>query len=177
MIFCIWVYVLAPLTSPPSLLRLFCSLSSFVGRDSYVCTSLRCSLHCNLERLLTDANVLFDASQQSCNITPYIQLLIDYDFMPIMPISILPMLLPTLFSIWVYGLASGCSLPVLLSTATHCNTLQHTATHCNTLQHTATHCNTLQHTAPSQHCFLHCVVYGYIWVGCNYRVAKIHRMP
>ena len=33
-----------------------------------------------------------------------------------------------------------------------CSTLQHTvttATHCNTLQHTATHCNTLQHTATS----------------------------
>ena len=38
----------------------------------------------------------------------------------------------------------------LVSSATHCNTLQHIATHCNTLQHTATHCNTLQYIAT--HC-------------------------
>jgi len=30
-----------------------------------------------------------------------------------------------------------------VSTATHCNKVQHTAPYCNTLQHTATHCNTL----------------------------------
>jgi len=35
----------------------------------------------------------------------------------------------------------------LVTTATHCTTLQHTATHCSTLQHTAAHCSTLQHAA------------------------------
>jgi len=34
------------------------------------------------------------------------------------------------------------SLCTSLSTATHCNTLQHTATHCSTPQHTAAYCNT-----------------------------------
>jgi len=47
-----------------------------------------------------------------------------------------------------------------VSSATHCNTLQHTATHCNILQYTATHCNTLQNTAAHcdllQHTTQHC---------------------
>ena len=47
-------------------------------------------------------------------------------------------------------LSSARHCNTLQHAATHCNTLQHTATHCNTLQHIATHCNTLQHTAT--HC-------------------------
>jgi len=51
-------------------------------------------------------------------------------------------------------IAIRCTIPIIfccvsvveLSTAPHCNTLQHTAAHCNTLQHTAAHCNTLHHT-------------------------------
>jgi len=41
------------------------------------------------------------------------------------------------------------TLRVGVSTATHCNTLQHTAfccTHCSTLQHAAAHCSTRKHT-------------------------------
>ena len=41
---------------------------------------------------------------------------------------------------------SLCLSPLIVATATHCNTLQHTATHCNTMQHAASHCNTLPHT-------------------------------
>ena len=45
----------------------------------------------------------------------------------------------------------------MISSRTHCNTLQHTATHCNTLQHTATHCNTLCCNTLEAHCYrIHC---------------------
>jgi len=43
-----------------------------------------------------------------------------------------------------------CSLLIVATAATHCNTLQHTATHCNTLQYTAAHCNALRHAV--SHC-------------------------
>ena len=74
---------------------------------------------------------------------------------------------------WLYGVLvyqESC-----LSTATHCNTLQHTATHCNTPQRTATHslrcagisrvlslyCNTLQYTAT------HCNTLQHVATHCN----------
>jgi len=51
-----------------------------------------------------------------------------------------------------------------VTTATHCNTLQHTATNCNTLQHTATHCNWYIENLKALYVCRYVWIYVYIYI-------------
>ena len=48
-----------------------------------------------------------------------------------------------------------------------------TATHCNTLQHTATHCSILEHTADCEYCVLSKQAWG-VLRGCRARTCTVH---